>query len=310
MSATIERCRFAPTTSGEAHPGTLLAALLCWLDARSRGAHLRLRLEDVDPQRCTPERADAMRAALDWFGLDWDSQSLQSEHRAAFETALDRLAAQDLLYPCACSRSRIRAAGLPAVDGGQRYPGDCRARRLPPGGWRACGEALRLRLPAGRIEIRDESGLDLGQDPAQALGDPVLRRADGAFAYHLAVVVDDADEGITRIVRGRDLAPSCAVQRVLQRALGYPEPIYRHHFLLLEEQGGKFAKLHGAVGWRELGAQSTPEQLCGRLAGFAGLNERAAPVRPAELIGAFDWRRVRTQDLALRWTGRELVALP
>ena len=308
-SLPVDRTRFAPTTSGPAHPGTLVAGLLAWLDARARGARLLLRLEDIDPTRCTPELAVEMRAALVWLGLDWDEESLQTESRAAHEAALDQLEAADLLYPCACSRTEIASAGLRAADGGWRYTGRCRTRPLPAGGWRAVDGALRLRLPEGRIELRDESGLDLSQEPLVAMGDPVLQRRDGAIAYHLAVVVDDAAAGITRIVRGRDLAPSTATHVLIQRALGLPTPSYRHHFLLLEESGGKLAKLHGAVGWRELAQVYSGPALCGLLAQLSGLAPDARPTTPRALLAVFDWARVRSDDLLVRWSGGALVAL-
>jgi len=298
--------RFAPTTSGPAHPGTLVAGVLAWLDARSRGAHFGLRLEDIDPVRCTPAHAAELRTALAWLGLDWDEESLQTESHAAHEAALDRLEAEGLLYPCECSRSEIARSGVPVADGGWRYTGRCRARELPGGGWRAVDGAVRLRLPEGRIELCDESGLDLSQDPLVAMGDPVLRRRDGAIAYHLAVVVDDAAAGITRIVRGRDLAASTATHVALQRALGLPTPAYRHHFLLLEKTGGKLAKLHGAVGWRELAAVYDGRALCGLLARLAGLRPDARPTTPRELVADFDWSRVRGDDLVVLWTGRAL----
>ncbi len=293
----VDRCRFAPTTSGPAHPGTLVAGLLAWLDARGRGATFMLRLEDIDPERCTPEHAREMREALAWLGLDWDGESVQSESRASHEAALDRLAGLGLLYPCSCSRSEIARAGVRAADGGWRYTGRCRELELPPGGWRAVDGTVRLRLPAGRIVLRDESGLDLSQDPWAAMGDPVLRRRDSAIAYHLAVVVDDATAGVTRIVRGRDLATSTALHVVLQRALGLSTPAYRHHFLLLEETGGKLAKLHGSVGWRELRARHDGPAACGILAALSGLRADARPTTPRELLREFDWSRVRGDDV-------------
>jgi glutamyl-Q tRNA(Asp) synthetase len=302
-----ERCRFAPTTSGPAHPGTLLAALLCWLDARSRGARLSLRLEDIDSTRCTPESADDMRSALEWFGLDWDEVSLQSANRSSHEAALDRLADHGLLYPCACSRSEIKRSSERAADGGWRYPGSCRDRALPNGGWRAVQETLRLRLASERVEPQDEGGADLAQDPAAEMGDPVLLGRTGSIAYHLASVVDDGRQQITRVVRGRDLAASTAIHVTLQRLLELSTPAYRHHFLLLEESGGKLAKLHGAVGWHELREHYAPEALCGLLAAVAGLIEAPAPTRPGELLAAFDWKRVRGEDLLMRWTGEGLV---
>jgi glutamyl-tRNA synthetase/glutamyl-Q tRNA(Asp) synthetase len=302
-----ERCRFAPTTSGPAHPGTLLAALLCWLDARSRGARLSLRLEDIDSTRCTPESADDMLSALEWFALDWDEVSMQSANSSSHEAALDELARNGLLYPCACSRSEIKRSSERAADGGWRYSGSCRNRPLPKGGWRSVQEALRLRLRSERVEPHDEAGVDLAQDPAAEMGDPVLLGRTGSIAYHLASVVDDGLQQITRVVRGRDLAASTAIHVTLQRLLGFSTPIYRHHFLLLEESGGKLAKLHGAVGWRELREHYAPEALCGLLAAVAGLIETAAPIRPSELLAAFDWGRVRGADLLMRWTGERLV---
>lgn len=307
---SLARGRFAPTTSGPAHPGTLLAALLCWLDARSRGGEVALRLEDIDSVRCTPDRADDLRRALAWFGLDWDSFVLQSERREDHEAALSRLAQRGLLYPCRCTRSQIKRAALPAADGGFRYPGTCRGRSLPAGGWRECDEVIRLRLEPGLVSPVDEGGFPLAQDPSAALGDPVLRRRDGTLAYHLAVVVDDASQKISRIIRGRDLAPSTAIHVVLQRALCVPTPAYRHHLLLLEEHGGKLAKLHGAVGWHSLRERYTAESLCGVLAAVAGLTRDARPIAPRDLVDGFDWTRVRRDDAVLRWTGEALVERP
>src|SRR5262249_10623370 len=129
------------------------------------------------------------------------------------------------------------------------------------------------------------------------MGDPVLRRRDGAIAYHLAVVVDDGRAGIERIVRGRDLAASTATHVVLQRALGLPTPVYRHHFLLLEETGGKLAKLHGSVGWRELARARTGRALCGQLAQIAALVDVPREIAPSALVTGFDWARVRSDDL-------------
>ena len=302
--------RFAPSTTGSAHPGTLLAGLLCWLDARSRDADLWLRFEDLDPQRCRPEYLETLREALVWLGLDWQGEERQSDWGPGHAEALDALAARDLLYPCSCSRAQLGAAPPPrAPDGSARYPGTCRDRRLPSaaeGGWRACADALRLRLPPGRIELRDESGADLSEDPAENYGDPVVRRRDGAVAYHLASVVDDRRIGVTRIVRGRDLAPSSAVQVAIGRLLGCPEPRYRHHLLLLEERGGKLAKFHGAVGFEALRESYRGEELCGLLAHACGLRPDPAAVRPQDLVTDFRWADVRGRDRRLDWDGRAL----
>jgi glutamyl/glutaminyl-tRNA synthetase len=311
-SETLGVGRFAPSTTGPAHPGTLLAGLLCWLDARAGGARVVLRLEDLDPERCRPELALAMQEALGWLGLEWDAVHRQSELAAAHEAALDRLADAGLLYPCRCSRREIRGHARRAPDGSWRYPGTCRPRPLPgvgEGGWRAATDALRVRLPeggSGHVELMDESGQDLSGHPAVDYGDPVVRRRDAAIAYHLASVVDDHESGVTRVVRGRDLAPSTAVQVVLQRLLGLPTPAYRHHLLLLEHHGGKLAKLHGAVGWDLLRAHYEPAALCGVLARAAGLRDSQAPVTPGELLADFGWEGVATTDRLLEWDGERL----
>jgi glutamyl-Q tRNA(Asp) synthetase len=300
--------RFAPSITGLAHPGTLLSALLVWLDTRSRGGRVVLRLEDVDHTRTRADWADDMRAALAWIGLDWDGVVVQSGRRAAHEAALDALAAAGRLYPCTCTRGD-RAGGRRAPDGGWAYPNTCRGRALPHGGWRATADALRVRIDDDRVELIDEGGVDLSQTPAIEFGDPVVRRRDGALAYQLVVVVDDGDAGVDRVVRGRDIAPSTATQILLQRLLGLATPTYRHHFLLLEPRAGdggddrKLAKLHGSIGYHALRARYRGDELCGVLARAAGLTATDAPVRPAELAAGFDWNRVPVHDKVARWAG-------
>ncbi|HEY1548959.1 MAG TPA: glutamate--tRNA ligase family protein [Kofleriaceae bacterium] len=280
--------RFAPSTTGEAHPGTLLSALLVWLDARARDGTAILRLEDLD--RTRDIGGTVLIEALDWLGLQFDQTIVQSDRGGAHDAALDQLAAQGRLYPCTCSRAaRTRLA----PDGGRAYDNTCRDTPLPFGGWRELKTtALRARLPDDRIELVDDGGMDLSQTPALEMGDPIVRRRDGAIAYQLAVVVDDADEHITDVIRGRDIAPSTATQVMLQRVLGMPTPRYRHHFLLLERaHGDKLAKLHGSLPWRELSARYTGAELRDRLAQIAGL----ADSKPA----SFDWARVRTDDVSI-----------
>ena len=298
--------RFAPSTTGRAHPGTLLAALLAWLDARSQGARLLLRLEDLDPERCRPEWSLFMREDLAWLGLDFDAVEAQQDHGARHDAALDALAALGVLYPCACSRSLLRAENDAALGRGGRYPNHCRGRALPAAGWRASSEPLRAALPSGRVAPVDEGGRDLAQDPAAELGDPIVRRRDGAAAYQLAVVVDDAASGVTRVVRGHDLAASTATQVALQRMLGLREPVYRHHLLLLEERGGKLAKFHRAVGADALRGVYTAPGLTGFLAHAAGLRPDAAPTTPTELLRDFTWTRVAREDRVVLWSGATL----
>ncbi|MDB4956910.1 MAG: Glutamate--tRNA ligase [Myxococcales bacterium] len=295
--------RFAPSTTGEAHPGTLLSALLVWLDARARGGTTVLRLEDLDRTRVKEAWADQIVNALAWLGLTWDATLVQSGRTTAHEAALDRLATMGRLYPCSCSRSD-RAGGRRAPDGGWAYENTCRGTPLPPGGWRAVTDAVRVQLDDDRIELVDENGVDLSQTPAREMGDPIVRRRDGVIAYQLAVVVDDADAAITDVVRGRDIAPSTATQVILQRLLGLPVPRYRHHFLLLEASGqGKLAKLHGSIPFSLVRARYRGDELCGVLAQAAGIIDSAGPCTPDSLIARFDWSRVPKVDRVARWTG-------
>lgn len=308
------RGRFAPSTTGRAHPGTLLAALLCWLDARAAGSEVWLRLEDLDPDRSRPDLAEAMVRDLEWFGLDWDGTERQSRKTAGYAATLDRLAAAGQLYACQCSRSAIKKAGQRAPDGSYRYPGTCREQRLSENEWRDASGPIRMRIPAGSISLRDESGADLGGDPEALFGDPLVRRRDGAYAYHFASVVDDESIGVNRIVRGRDLAPSSVLQAAVRVATGGVVPTYRHHFLLLEGPSAgassdtspdKFSKFHGAVDVASLRSQQDAAGLCGQLASFAGLAAPGTRCRPADLVDAFDWSRVRRADLALTWSSGE-----
>lgn len=298
--------RFAPSTTGPAHPGTLLAALLCWLDARSRGARVVVRLEDLDPERCRPELAQAMVDDLAWLGLEWDAVERQSDHAARHAAALDRLAELGLLYPSTVSRRDLENIGRRAPDGGWAYDNSERDTPLPVAGWRTCTAPLRVRLPDGVVTPVDVGGVDLRQEPSLAFGDPVVRRRDGAIAYHLASVVDDDASGVTHVVRGRDLATSSATQVALRHVLGLPVPTYRHHLLLLERHGHKLAKLHGAVGASELRRAYTAPQLCGWLAAVAGLRPVAEPCTPADLTHDFSWERVRRDDVLVHWTGERL----
>ena len=282
----MEVGRYAPSTTGRAHPGTLLAALLCWLDARSRGARIVLRLEDLDPHRCRPEYAQVMKDDLAWIGLDWDAIRLQSDFARDHADAIERLKADGLVYPCRCSRSDLAGVGLPAPDGGYRYPNTCRGRSLEDAG---SDDALRCRI-----------------DDDAAFGDPIVLRRDGGVAYHLANVVDDAREGVTRVVRGRDLETTTPTQVALQGLLGFETPEYHHHLLLLEPRGDKLAKLHGSVSAAELQGVYEDAALCGVLAHAAGLLDEPRDVRPEELLTGFSWDRVREEDRVMEWDGETL----
>lgn len=240
------RGRFAPSPTGDLHFGSLIAALASYLDARAAGGQWLLRIEDVDKSRCWSAASEQIMRTLDSFGLSWDGEVwMQSQRDARYLEVLEQLAGQGLLYPCHCSRQQIAAhATQTASDGSLVYPGSCRlplqARHLADF---AQDSAWRLRVDDARlIEF-----VDAIQGPQQGLlgrdaGDCVLRRADGLFAYQLAVVVDDADQGITHVVRGADLLGSTVRQIYLQQCLGYPQPLYAHLPLALDAEGKKWSK--------------------------------------------------------------------
>ncbi|MFM2091138.1 MAG: hypothetical protein RLZZ127_1627, partial [Planctomycetota bacterium] len=265
-----------------------------------------LRLEDLDPERCTLALVEGLIDDLRWFGLDWDLCERQSDHGHRHRAALDRLAAAGRLYPSPISRQELAAIGRRGPDGGWAY--DNRERGTPlPADWATAAVPLRVHLPDGMQHPVDEGGLDLAQDPAVVLGDPVVRRRDGAVAYQLAVVVDDAAVGVDRIVRGRDIAVSTATQRAIRALLGLPDPVYRHHLLLLEPRGGKFSKFHGAVAVPALRAAGHgAADLCGFLAWTCGLRPSPAPVSPRDLLDGFTWDRIATADQPVAWDGERL----
>jgi len=248
--------RFAPTPSGPLHAGSLVAALASWLDARAHGGRWLVRIEDVDRPRCVPGAAEVILGQLARCGLLPDEPVLwQSTREAAYEDALARLRAAGLAYDCACSRREIDEAlerqGRAHERHGERvYPGTCRAgvpealRNRP---WRA-QRLLTLREGTGAvIRWTDRRLGPQVQDVATAVGDFVLRRADGCWAYQLAVVVDDAAQGITHVVRGEDLADNTARQILLQHDLGLPTPSCLHTPLVLGTDGAKLSKQNGAM---------------------------------------------------------------
>ncbi len=245
--------RFAPSPTGLLHAGSLVAALASWLDARVHGGAWRVRIEDVDWPRCVPGADPQILRQLARCGLVPDGEVLrQSQRDAVYQQALNRLVALGLAYPCGCSRKDIEAAqALPtARHKAQVYPGTCRhgLNGKPARAWRLNVQAVRQ--ARGLPDITRWSDRRLGpqsEDVAQAVGDFVLRRADGLWAYQLAVVVDDAAQGITDVVRGEDLADNTARQILLQQALGLPTPRHLHTPLVRGPNGEKLSKQNGAT---------------------------------------------------------------
>ncbi len=252
MSGQGYRGRFAPTPSGPLHEGSLASALASWLDARAHGGRWLLRIEDVDGPRCPPGAAEVILQQLQRCGLLADEPVLRQSGRGqAYAAALRRLEQAGQAYPCACTRSQIARASALQGQSHERhaewvYPGTCR----PESGGLAgrVGRAWRLHTgsPGRPLHWFDRRLGEQQQDVALEVGDFVLRRADGCWAYQLAVVVDDADQGITQVVRGEDLTDNTARQILLQQALGLPTLTYLHHPLLRAADGEKLSKSHGA----------------------------------------------------------------
>jgi len=241
------RGRFAPSPTGPLHFGSLVAAVGSYLEARANRGEWRLRIEDVDTPRCSGESAAAILRTLEVFGFEWDGEVVwQSQRHAAYKGALDQLKAAGAVFPCACSRKEMADSATvsqiqrlaPAPDGATLYPGTCRAG-LPAG---KSARAWRLAVGAAQIEFDDAIQGPVRSFLAHEAGDFVVFRADGLFAYQLAVVVDDAEAGITHVVRGADLLDSTARQIYLQQRLLLPTPIYAHLPVAVNAAGEKLSK--------------------------------------------------------------------
>jgi glutamyl-Q tRNA(Asp) synthetase len=235
---TQYRGRFAPSPTGPLHFGSLVAASASYLEARARGGEWLLRMEDLDRARELPGAAAAILSALDAHGFEWDGEVVyQSRRDALYQAALEQLRAGGHTFDCACSRREIADSQL-GPDGTPIYPGTCRMG-LPPG---KAARAIRLRVGDASVAFDDAVQGRIEQDLARSVGDFVLHRADGFFAYQLAVVVDDAAQGITDVVRGADLLDSTPRQIFLQRLLQLPTPRYAHLPLALNAAGEKLSK--------------------------------------------------------------------
>jgi glutamyl-Q tRNA(Asp) synthetase len=232
------RGRFAPSPTGPLHFGSLVAAVASWLDARAAGGEWLVRIEDVDTTRTVPCAADDILRTLEAFGLHWDGAvAWQSRRTDLYEAALERLRAAHLVYRCKCSRREVSDSGLAGPEG-PIYPGTCRMLRIGE----AVAAAERVLAPETPIAFEDRVQGPIAQSVARDIGDFVLKRRDGLHAYQLAVVVDDAEQRITDVVRGADLLWSTPRQIALQRALGFPTPRYLHVPLATNAQGEKLSK--------------------------------------------------------------------
>jgi glutamyl-tRNA synthetase len=295
MAKTPPRGRYAPSPTGDLHLGNASAALLAWLSVRSQGGAFVMRLEDLDRPRVRPGAAERILADLRWLGLDWDEADRGGAHApydqgsrtGLYEAAFRKLRDLGCVYPCFCSRRDIAAAAsAPQAPGDEvRYPGTCRAlteeearkrmSRGDPHAWRYRGE------DAGSPTFVD---LVHGTWPVEAVapGDFVVRRADGVAAYQLAVVVDDAEMGITEVVRGEDLLPSTPRQILLYRSLGLAEPVFGHVPLLVGTDGVRLSKRHLGTTLAELRAAGLGAEGGGGSRSWRGWRRAAAQRRVAD----------------------------
>ena len=238
VPAPAYRGRFAPSPTGPLHFGSLVAAVGSYLDARAAGGEWLLRMEDVDAPRTAPGAADAILHALERLGFAWDGKVVrQSRRQARYRAAFERLRLDAGVFACACTRREVADSTL-GTDGAPRYPGTCRDG-LPPG---REARAWRLKVEPGQVCFEDALQGRICQDLAAEVGDFVVLRADGCFAYQLAVVVDDAEQGITHVVRGADLIESTPRQICLQRRLGLAQPAYLHLPAAINASGEKLSK--------------------------------------------------------------------
>ena len=309
------RGRFAPSPSGRMHLGNLFTALLAWLSVRAAGGAMVLRIEDLDPERCTRERAETLADDLEWLGLDWDEgfrrggphgPYLQSQRSEWYAECFRRLEEQGLVYPCFCTRAERLAASAPhRADGQAVYGGRCRdlseAERTERAKTRR--PAWRVRVPEGDMSFEDGHMGRYTEDLARDCGDFIIRRSDGVYAYQLAVTADDGAMAIDQVVRGMDLLDSTPRQLYLYHLLDLPAPRFWHVPLLCAEDGRRLSKRDGDLDMGALRGRYRPEELLGKLAHLAGQTPGDGPISLAELRAVFDWEKVPKDDIVVH-TGK------
>lgn len=296
--------RFAPSPTGRMHLGNVFTAMLSWLSARKAGGRWLLRIEDLDPQRSRPDYARIIEDDLHWLGLDWDEGGMddigpagpysQSRRGDVYERCLAQLRDTGYTYACTCTRADIMATQAPhQTDGRVIYGGTCRPAVMPVRQTEpAVPHATRLYVPDSDIDFVDRICGPQSVNLARHCGDFVLRRADGAWAYQLAVVVDDALMGVTEVVRGNDLLLSAAQQLYLYRLLGLPAPDFAHVPLVCNREGRRLSKRDTTLGMDELRRRYSPAQLLGRLGHLAGITDTDDAMTAAELLQEFDCSKI------------------
>jgi glutamyl-tRNA synthetase len=305
----MARGRYAPSPTGPMHLGNLRTALLAWLQTRLNDGKFVLRMEDLDLPRCKPGSAEQIVEDLLWLGLDWDegpdiggpfAPYDQSERGGHYEDALKKLIDKELAYPCWCSRKEIAEASSAPHGGTPVYPGTCRDLT---GDERAARQAERPdRQPSWRFKVTDHAEVvvtdeligEISQNVATEVGDFILKRTDGLWAYQHAVVVDDIDMGITDILRAEDLADSTPRQALLFRALGVELPRFWHVPLVFDADGNRMSKRFDSTSLSTLENEFTPAQLVGQMAASLGWVDKGTEVTAIELLLELDIERFRT----------------
>ena len=296
--------RFAPSPSGRMHLGNIFTALMSWLSVKSRGGKWLLRIEDLDPQRSKYEYARLIEDDLRWLGLDWDEGGLdnigpdgpysQSQRGHLYAEALDRLIASGDTFPCYCTRAEIMATQAPhQSDGRVVYPGTCRNLISHPDR----KPSIRLKVTDEQIAFTDLIAGHHSYNLARECGDFILQRADGAWAYQLAVVVDDAAMGVTEVMRGNDLLLSAAQQIWLYRRLGLSAPTFAHLPLICNSAGQRLSKRDASLSMEALRKIHSPESLVGLTAHLAGLTATPDPIPAKDLIPLFSHQPLKTTHL-------------
>ena len=293
--------RFAPTPSGRMHLGNVFAALMAWLSVRSQNGMMVLRMEDLDTERTKTEYAEILLDDLAWLGLDYDVVTPpQSTRTKVYDRYFAILQEKSLLYPCYCTRSQLHSVNAPHLsDGTYVYPGTCRDLTDAQRDAFDRAPSWRVKVPDKLWEFTDRAQGFYQENLAADCGDFVVRRADGAYVYQLAVTVDDGEAGVTEVVRGRDLLSSAPRQMYLQELFGFSHPSYAHVPMLLAADGRRLSKRDKDLDLGQLRQNLSAQQLLGWLAYSAGLIDRKEPVSARELVGEFSWDKLKKEDILL-----------
>ena len=323
--------RFAPSPTGRMHLGNIFGALLSWLSAKSSGGRWLLRIEDLDPQRCRREYGELLMDDLHWLGLEWDGTPIyQSSRTDIYSAYLERLCKQGMVYECHRTRADLLSTMAPHESDGrvvvhrdsptqsptqspnpalhlgrENYPGKTglsgTAGNSGETGAASPG-ALRVEVPHKKVSITDGHYGPLTVDLYEQVGDFVVRRKDGAYAYQLAVVVDDALTGVTEVVRGRDLLLSAPQQTFLAKLLDLPAPSYTHFPLLINEAGQRLSKRDKSLDMSVLRYKYRAQEIIGYLGHLAGLQPKPTPMTPQQLLPLFSWDLVPQKDIVVKLT--------